>query len=72
MVAIPEGLPLATTIGLAYSVKRMLADNNLVRQQPPQTSYDPPPGPHVSAPNTFASCQVVLAAKGEHIFNLDI
>ncbi len=31
MVAIPEGLPLAVTIALAYSVKRMLADNNLVR-----------------------------------------
>lgn len=31
VVAIPEGLPLAVTIGLAYSVKRMLADNNLVR-----------------------------------------
>ena len=31
VVAIPEGLPLAVTIALAYSVKRMLADNNLVR-----------------------------------------
>ena len=31
MVAIPEGLPLAVTIALAYSVKRMLKDNNLVR-----------------------------------------
>ena len=31
MVAIPEGLPLAVTIALAYSVKRMLAENNLVR-----------------------------------------
>ena len=31
MVAIPEGLPLAVTIALAYSVKRMLADSNLVR-----------------------------------------
>lgn len=27
----PEGLPLAVTISLAYSVMRMLADNNLVR-----------------------------------------
>ena len=27
----PEGLPLAVTIALAFSVKRMLADNNLVR-----------------------------------------
>ena len=31
VVAIPEGLPLAVTISLAYSVKRMQADNNLVR-----------------------------------------
>ena len=31
VVAVPEGLPLAVTIALAYSVKRMLADNNLVR-----------------------------------------
>ena len=31
MVAIPEGLPLAVTLALAFSVKRMLADNNLVR-----------------------------------------
>lgn len=30
-MAIPEGLPLAVTIALAYSVKRMLKDNNLVR-----------------------------------------
>ena len=31
VVAIPEGLPLAITIALAYSVKKMLQDNNLVR-----------------------------------------
>ena len=31
VVAIPEGLPLAVTIALAYSVKKMLRDNNLVR-----------------------------------------
>ena len=31
VVAIPEGLPLAVTISLAYSVKKMLTDNNLVR-----------------------------------------
>ncbi|KAJ0392063.1 hypothetical protein P43SY_005455 [Pythium insidiosum] len=29
VVAIPEGLPLAVTIALAYSVKKMLRDNNL-------------------------------------------
>lgn len=32
VVAIPEGLPLAVTITLAYSVKKMLKDNNLVRK----------------------------------------
>uniref|UniRef100_A0A3P9N5K5 Calcium-transporting ATPase n=1 Tax=Poecilia reticulata TaxID=8081 RepID=A0A3P9N5K5_POERE len=31
VVAVPEGLPLAVTISLAYSVKKMMADNNLVR-----------------------------------------
>lgn len=32
VVAIPEGLPLAVTLSLAYSTKRMLKDNNLVRK----------------------------------------
>lgn len=32
VVAIPEGLPLAVTISLAYSVKKLLDDNNLVRR----------------------------------------
>ncbi|PNW83854.1 hypothetical protein CHLRE_04g217954v5 [Chlamydomonas reinhardtii] len=32
VVAVPEGLPLAVTLALAFSVQRMLADNNLVRQ----------------------------------------
>jgi Ca2+ transporting ATPase len=32
VVAIPEGLPLAVTISLAYSVKKMQKDNNLVRK----------------------------------------
>ena len=31
-MAIPEGLPLSVTISLAYSVRKMLHDNNLVRQ----------------------------------------
>ncbi len=31
VVAVPEGLPLAVTISLAFSVKKMLKDNNLVR-----------------------------------------
>lgn len=32
VVAIPEGLPLAVTLSLAFSVKRMLKDKNLVRK----------------------------------------
>ncbi|KAL0217748.1 hypothetical protein RCL1_008597 [Eukaryota sp. TZLM3-RCL] len=32
VVAVPEGLPLAVTISLAYSMRRMLTDNNLVRK----------------------------------------
>ena len=32
VVAIPEGLPLAVTISLAYSVKKMQKENNLVRK----------------------------------------
>jgi len=31
VVAIPEGLPLAVTISLAYSMKKMALDNNLVK-----------------------------------------
>lgn len=31
VVAVPEGLPLAVTLALAYSVKKMMKDNNLVR-----------------------------------------
>eukprot|EP00049_Salpingoeca_infusionum_P017584 m.353531 g.353531 ORF g.353531 m.353531 type:complete len:1151 (+) comp16786_c0_seq1:587-4039(+) len=31
VVAVPEGLPLAVTISLAYSMKNMMKDNNLVR-----------------------------------------
>ena len=32
MVAVPEGLPLAVTISLAYSVMKMKLENNLVRK----------------------------------------
>jgi Ca2+ transporting ATPase len=32
VVAIPEGLPLAVTITLAFSIKKMLKDNNFVRR----------------------------------------
>ena len=32
VLAIPEGLPLAVTLSLAFSVKKMLRDQNLVRK----------------------------------------
>ena len=32
VVAIPEGLPLAVTLSLAFSVNKMMKDNNLVRR----------------------------------------
>ena len=32
VVAVPEGLPLAVTISLAYSVMKMKLENNLVRR----------------------------------------
>lgn len=32
VVAIPEGLPLAVTLSLAFAVNKMLLDQNLVRQ----------------------------------------
>ena len=32
VVAVPEGLPLAVMISLAYSVKRMLIDQNFVKR----------------------------------------
>lgn len=32
VVAVPEGLPLAVMISLAYSVQRMLVDNNFVKK----------------------------------------
>jgi len=32
VVAVPEGLPLAVTISLAYSMKQMMSDQNLVRR----------------------------------------
>jgi magnesium-transporting ATPase (P-type) len=31
VVAVPEGLPLAVTISLAYSMGKMMRDNNFVR-----------------------------------------
>lgn len=32
VVAVPEGLPLAVMISLAYSVKKMLVDQNFVKR----------------------------------------
>merc|ERR1712000_454470 len=32
VVAVPEGLPLAVTIALAFSMKKMMKDNNFVRR----------------------------------------
>ena len=32
VVAIPEGLPLAVTLSLAFSVNQMMQDQNLVRR----------------------------------------
>lgn len=49
VVAVPEGLPLAVTISLAYSVMRMLADNNLVR--------------HLSGAETMGTATVILTDK---------
>ncbi len=31
VVAVPEGLPLAVTLSLAYSTQKMMIDNNLIR-----------------------------------------
>ena len=45
VVAVPEGLPLAVTLALAFSVQRMLADNNLVR--------------HLDACETMAGCTTI-------------
>lgn len=49
VVAVPEGLPLAVTLSLAYSVKQMLADNNLVR--------------HLSAAETMGTATVICSDK---------
>ncbi|OQR89406.1 P-type ATPase (P-ATPase) Superfamily, partial [Thraustotheca clavata] len=49
VVAIPEGLPLAVTISLSFSVKKMLLDKNLVR--------------HLSACETMGSATTICSDK---------
>jgi len=49
VVAVPEGLPLAVTIALAFSVKKMMRDQNLVR--------------HLSACETMGSATTICSDK---------
>lgn len=49
VVAVPEGLPLAVTISLAFSVKKMMKDNNLVR--------------HLDACETMGSATAICSDK---------
>ncbi|CAI6369427.1 unnamed protein product [Macrosiphum euphorbiae] len=49
VVAVPEGLPLAVTLSLAYSVKKMMKDNNLVR--------------HLDACETMGNATVICSDK---------
>ena len=49
VLAIPEGLPLAVAIALAYSVKKMMKDNNLVR--------------HLSACETMGGANTICSDK---------
>ena len=49
VVAVPEGLPLAVTISLAFSVKKMMADNNLVR--------------HLDACETMGNATIICSDK---------
>jgi Ca2+ transporting ATPase len=49
VVAIPEGLPLAVTLALSFSVSKMMSDNNLVR--------------HLSACETMGGANYILSDK---------
>ncbi|KPA76150.1 putative P-type ATPase [Leptomonas pyrrhocoris] len=49
VVAVPEGLPLSVTIALAYSMKQMLKENNLVR--------------HLAACETMGSATTICTDK---------
>ena len=41
VVAVPEGLPMAITLSLAYSMRRMLKTNNLVRKCTHAKQWEP-------------------------------
>ncbi|GMR51015.1 hypothetical protein PMAYCL1PPCAC_21210, partial [Pristionchus mayeri] len=49
VIAVPEGLPLAITLSLTYSVKKMMRDNNLVR--------------HMDACETMGSATTICSDK---------
>lgn len=49
VVAIPEGLPLAVTLALSFSVRKMMEDNNLVR--------------HLNACETMGGANYILSDK---------
>jgi magnesium-transporting ATPase (P-type) len=49
VVAVPEGLPLAVTISLAFSVMKMMKDNNLVR--------------HMDACEVMGTCTTICSDK---------
>ncbi|KAK5614156.1 Plasma membrane calcium-transporting ATPase 4 [Crenichthys baileyi] len=60
VVAVPEGLPLAVTISLAYSVKKMMKDNNL----PPEKEGGLPR--HVGNKTECALLGLVLNLKRDY------
>lgn len=49
VIAVPEGLPLAITLALTYSVKKMMKDNNLVR--------------HLDACETMGNATIICSDK---------
>ncbi len=49
VIAMPEGLPLAVTLALAFSVRQMLKDHNLVR--------------HLDACETMANATTICSDK---------
>jgi calcium-translocating P-type ATPase len=72
VVAVPEGLPLAVTISLAFSMRRMMKDNNLVREmqvrlwdgRDPQLLFTVPKSLRaVQACETMGSATVIASDK---------